>query len=61
MAWSSDGIYLATFSKDSQIRVYEPRASTSPIRQGTGPAGTRGARLMWVQHDSFIAISGFDK
>ncbi|XP_067943788.1 coronin-7-like isoform X2 [Watersipora subatra] len=61
MAWSANGVYLATFCKDSVIRIYEPRASLSPIREGKGPVGNRGARLVWVHDDEFIAVSGFDR
>ncbi|KAF6019302.1 hypothetical protein EB796_022391 [Bugula neritina] len=61
MAWSSNGIYLATYSKDSIIRIYEPRASTSPIREGKGPSGGRSGRIVWVLNDSFVAVSGFDR
>ena len=61
MAWSANGVYLATYSRDCMIRVYEPRAASAPIREGKGPVGNRGGRLVWVQNDSFIAVSGFDR
>ena len=32
MAWSPCGQYLVTISKDHCIRVYEPRASSEPIK-----------------------------
>lgn len=61
MAWSADGRFLATFSKDGQIRVYDPRNSLLPIQQGKGPSGSRGGRIVWVLDDSFLAVSGFDR
>jgi coronin-7 len=60
MAWSQDGARLATVAKDQRIRIYEPRKSTSPIAEGCGPEGTRGARVVWVDSDH-IVISGFTK
>ena len=32
MAWKSDGTRLATISKDSKVRVYDPRSQVSPIQ-----------------------------
>ncbi|XP_072171377.1 coronin-7-like [Diadema setosum] len=60
-AWSPDGKKIATVSKDGQIRVYEPRKSTSPIAQGPGPVGSRGARILWIHNGDFLLTSGFDR
>ena len=30
-------------------------------QEGQGPAGTRGARVVWVLDDSFLAVTGFDR
>ena len=32
MAWKSDGTQLATVSKDSKVRVHDPRSQVSPIQ-----------------------------
>ena len=32
MAWKSDGTRLATVSKDSKVRVYDPRSQVSPMQ-----------------------------
>ncbi|XP_059061678.1 coronin-7-like [Achroia grisella] len=59
--WSQSGEYLATVCKDGLIRVFEPRASTEAIRSGKGPAGGRGARIVWALGDTHLVVTGFDK
>ncbi|KAK3909371.1 Coronin-7 [Frankliniella fusca] len=61
MAWSPCGAYCATVCKDFKIRVYEPRTSSQPIREGKGPAGSRGARIVWALDGNYIVVMGFDK
>ncbi|XP_037794213.1 coronin-7-like [Penaeus monodon] len=61
MAWSPCGRYLATMCRDSHIRVYDPRTSTDPIREGNGPVGVRGARVLWALDGKFIVTVGFSK
>lgn len=60
-AWSPCGAYCASVSKDSKIRVYKPRTSDVPIREGKGPSGSRGARIVWALDGRFIVVTGFDK
>uniref|UniRef100_A0A182PL45 Coronin n=1 Tax=Anopheles epiroticus TaxID=199890 RepID=A0A182PL45_9DIPT len=60
-SWSPCGRYGATVSKDGRIRVYEPRKSMQPIREGTGPVGTRGARIVWALEGEYLVVTGFDK
>ncbi|XP_054714139.1 coronin-7-like [Uloborus diversus] len=60
-AWSSDGRFLASVSKDQKVRLYDPRSSSQPIKEGTGPQGTRGARVAWVLNDAYFVVSGFSK
>lgn len=61
MAWSPCGAYCATVCKDFKIRVYEPRTSAQPVREGKGPAGSRGARIVWALDGNYIVVMGFDK
>lgn len=60
-AWSPCGSYCATVSKDSKIRIYRPRKGELPIREGKGPEGNRGARIVWALDGRFIVVTGFDK
>lgn len=60
-AWSPCGNFCSTMCKDGKIRLYKPRSSDVPIREGKGPVGNRGARLVWALDGNFIVVMGFDK
>lgn len=60
-AWSPCGTFVATVSKDSKIRIFNPRKSENAIREGPGPIGTRGARITWGIEGQYIICTGFDK
>lgn len=60
-AWSPNGAFCSTVSKDGKIRIYEPRSSCAPIHIGKGPVGSRGARIVWALEGDFIVVMGFDK
>ncbi|XP_017767884.1 PREDICTED: coronin-7 isoform X2 [Nicrophorus vespilloides] len=60
-AWSPCGSFCSTVSKDGKIRVYKPRNSETPVREGKGPVGNRGARIIWALDGNFIVVMGFDK
>lgn len=62
MAWNRTGNLLATFCRDQNIRLFDPRASTSSQRLGSGPAGGRGGRVTWAgPHGDWLLLSGFDR
>uniref|UniRef100_A0A3Q2DP91 Coronin n=1 Tax=Cyprinodon variegatus TaxID=28743 RepID=A0A3Q2DP91_CYPVA len=61
IAWSPDGKLLATVCKDAKVRIYDPRKSTSPVQEGPGPEGHRGARVVWVLDGKYLLVSGFDR
>lgn len=61
MAWSPDGQSIASVSKDQKVRIYNPRESSEPIQEGSGPKGLRGARAVWVINGTYLAVSGFSK
>ncbi|KAJ3640990.1 hypothetical protein Zmor_027520 [Zophobas morio] len=60
-AWSPCGVFCSTVSKDGKIRIYKPRANDAPTREGKGPVGSRGARIIWALDGNFIVVMGFDK
>ncbi|XP_071452407.1 coronin-7 isoform X3 [Hetaerina americana] len=60
-AWSPCGTRCATLCKDGCLRIYEPRKSCTPIAEGKGPVGARGARVVWALDGAFIVTTGFDK
>ncbi|KAJ7306057.1 hypothetical protein JRQ81_010423 [Phrynocephalus forsythii] len=60
LAWSPDGRRLASVCKDGKVRVYEPRRASTPLQEGPGPEGSRGARIVWVCGGRYLLVSGFD-
>ncbi|KAG8506483.1 Coronin-7, partial [Galemys pyrenaicus] len=60
LAWSPDGQQLATVCKDGRLRVYAPRMGPTPLQEGPGPEGARGARVVWVCGGHCLLVSGFD-
>ncbi|KFB41792.1 AGAP000930-PA-like protein [Anopheles sinensis] len=60
-AWSPCGRLGATVSKDGSIRIYEPRCSEKPVSEGTLPAASRGARIVWALEGEYLVLSCFDK
>ncbi|KAF8795020.1 Coronin-7 like protein [Argiope bruennichi] len=60
-AWSPDGQYIASVSKDQKVRIFDPRNSSEPIKEGPGPQGTRGARIVWVLNSTYLVVTGFSK
>jgi coronin-7 len=61
LCWSPCGQYCATVCKDGKIRVYNPRKASTPINEGPGPVGTRGARIVWAIEGEYLVVTGFDK
>ncbi|GIY09473.1 coronin-7 [Caerostris darwini] len=61
LAWSPDGQFIATVSKDQKVRIFDPRNSSDAIKEGPGPQGTRGARIVWVLNSTCLAVTGFSK
>ncbi|XP_055008627.1 coronin-7-like isoform X2 [Boleophthalmus pectinirostris] len=60
MAWSPDGKLLATVCKDGKVRIYDPRKSATPVQEGPGPEGHRGARIVWVCEGKYLLVTGFN-
>ncbi|KAH0999665.1 hypothetical protein HUJ04_006049 [Dendroctonus ponderosae] len=60
-SWAPCGTQCATVCKDGKLRVFQPRKSDGPIREGKGPEGNRGARIVWALDGRYIVMMGFDK
>ncbi|XP_060082621.1 coronin-7-like [Ylistrum balloti] len=58
-AWSPDGKYLSTVCKDGKLRIFNPRKYQSPLMEGPGPVGSRGARVIWVLDGQYLLVTGF--
>ncbi|XP_018353395.1 PREDICTED: coronin-7 isoform X2 [Trachymyrmex septentrionalis] len=61
LAWSPCGQYLASTCKDGKLRIYKPRSSDVSVKEGKGPVGTRGARVIWALEGRYLVVMGFDK
>ncbi|XP_011069100.1 PREDICTED: coronin-7 isoform X2 [Acromyrmex echinatior] len=61
LAWSPCGQYVASTCKDGKLRIYKPRSSDVPVKEGKGPVGTRGARVIWALEGRYLVVMGFDK
>ncbi|XP_066594128.1 coronin-7 isoform X3 [Prorops nasuta] len=61
LAWSPCGQFLASACKDGKLRIYKPRATDVPVKEGKGPVGTRGARVIWALDGRYLVVMGFDK
>lgn len=61
IAWSPDGQFIASVSKDRKVRLYNVRESSEAVQEGSGPQGLRGARAAWVLNGTHLAVSGFSK
>ncbi|XP_068701404.1 coronin-7-like isoform X1 [Montipora foliosa] len=62
MSWKSDGTQLASVSRDGKVRLFDPRAKESPLQTGPGPAGSRGARVVWGgPSGNWLIVTGFGR
>jgi len=59
--WSPCGTFIATACKDSKVRIYEPRSSNEPIREGGHIPPKKGARIIWVLDGQYLVVTGFTK
>ena len=59
--WSPCGKYVATACKDGKVRIFEPRVSPHPIREGGNIAPKKGARIIWVMDGNYLVVTGFTR
>lgn len=61
-SWSPCGKFCATVCKDGKLRIYNPRSSEQPIKEGIGaPVGSRGSRITYALDGEVLVVTGFDK
>ena len=59
--WSPCGRYVATVCKDGKIRIYEPRVSSQPLKEGGEIVPKKGARVLWVLDGDYLIVTGFSR
>ena len=59
LAWSQCGRYLATVCRDGRVRIYDPRASSLPLREGGNIVAKKGARVVWACDGKYLVVTGF--
>jgi len=53
--WNEDGSLLATYCKDKNVRVFDPR-NKSAVSKSQSLDGSKGARVCWIGGTRFAAI-----
>lgn len=61
LAWSVTGDLLATTSRDRKLRLFDPRASSNPVRITDGHGGVKGTRVVFMGDTGRLATTGFSK
>jgi len=57
--WNDDGSQIATYCKDKNVRMYDPRNKSS-VAKSASLDGSKGARVVWLGGTRFAAV-GFNK
>jgi len=58
--WNEDGSQLATFWKDKNIRIFDPRAKNA-VTKTLGLEGPKGARVVWIHGQNRLLAVGDSK
>ncbi|KAH8086826.1 putative Coronin-like actin binding WD repeat protein, partial [Filobasidium floriforme] len=61
VCWNYTGDLLITTSRDKQIRMYDPRAGSDPIKQADGHGGIKGSRVVWLGDRERAVTTGFSR
>ena len=43
------------------FRIYDPRASSAPVREGGNVIPKKGSRLVWTNDNLHLLVTGFTK
>ncbi|KAJ5067249.1 coronin [Anaeramoeba ignava] len=60
-SWNMDGSQFAISAKDKKLRIYDPRADTSPIAETEAHTGVKGFRVVWLTDKDKIFTVGFSR
>lgn len=61
VTWNHDASLVGTSCKDRKIRLFDPRAGSTPIFECADIGGTLGTRIEWLGTKDQIALVGHDK
>jgi coronin-7 len=61
VTWNHDASLVGTSCKDRKVRLFDPRAGSSPIFEFSDVGGTLGSRIEWMGQKDQICLVGFDK
>ena len=62
LSWRADGTSLATTSKDTKLRLWDPRASgAAPVAETVGHVGVKASIAVWLGDLDRVVTSGFSK
>ncbi|XP_063759449.1 coronin-7 [Eleginops maclovinus] len=59
LSWKRDGSLLASSCKDKMLRVFDPRAQTTPVQSAKSLQNSKDSRILWAK-DDFLLTTGFD-
>ena len=48
-------------TSDTVFRIYDPRASSAPVREGGNVIPKKGSRLVWTNDNLHLLVTGFTK
>ena len=61
LAFNSTGSLLVTTCKDKKLRLFDVRASNSPVSIAESHSGVKGSRVCWLGSLDKIVTTGFSK
>lgn len=59
LSWRQDGALLGTSCRDKQLRIFDPRVTSSAVQSTLGHDNNKDSRLLWVSTSDYILSVGF--
>ena len=53
--------HITLHTTDTVFRIYDPRASSAPVREGGNVIPKKGSRLVWTNDNLHPLVTGFTK